>query len=485
MKELKIVRNLLDQLDKITYCHWKSNQHFDQALIGVDDLDILVDRKQADELLKILAKLHFKHFYTPAARTYIGIEDWLGFDEETGKIIHLHLHYNLVVGEKHLKGFLLPIEKDVLENRIYDEKHKVYMSSREDELLLLLLRLGMKVRKRDLRKKKIIEKNTQNEFDWLKKNAKKFEEYVDSKDFLTPRIKAQLLAIYQDGVSWNNLNKLKKYLYKDLACYSQGTKFHNTAKRHWREFSRIKFEILKKFFPSQFAFLRRRSSIGGLTIAFLGADGSGKSSSIEEIYGWLKKVVDVRKFYLGSGDGKSSILRAPLRFAKKNLDKTNKSKKADNHVDADLSKTTNSISPTRKLWVYTLSKERIKKLITMNRCRQYGYTVLTDRFPQDEFDGLCDGPRLRGQKGFIARKEAKVFRLAKMCAPDIAIKLIASPEVAQSRKPNEIDPVVNKSLTDRILKIKLSKKTTIVVINADRKKEEVLLDIKRAIWKGL
>ena len=171
-KELSIVRKLIDMMnDEISYVHWKSNQHFYDALSGIDDLDILIDRTQYNELMIILGSLGFKHFYIPEIRGYVGVEDYLGFDEETGSIIHLHLHSQLVIGEDFLKGFLVPIEHRLLSRRIWNEEYKVFFPNPSDELLLLILRMGMKNRKRDYIKSKNIDQKTKAEFEWLKENS--------------------------------------------------------------------------------------------------------------------------------------------------------------------------------------------------------------------------------------------------------------------------------------------------------------------------
>ncbi len=486
MEYLKIVRNLLDELNEnITYCHWKSNQHFSNALIGIDDLDILVDRTQKNELIKILSKLNFKHFYTPVPRTYVGIEDYLGFDEETGKIIHLHLHYQLVVGEKHLKGFHLPFEKIVLNNRRYNETYNAYLSSYSDELLLLILRLGMKNRKRDFFKKKRFDRSTYQEYVWLKDNCTDFANILSQYDFLTERIKELVIDIYNCKYSWSNMNKLKKYLYKDFAAYSLGNCSYNTILRHSHEFSRIVYELKKRYTDSNNTFLRRRSASGGVLISFLGSDGSGKSSSIKEINEWLKKVMDVRIFYLGSGDGKSSLLRLPLILIKKVLQKKKIINKTNNITNKNLEINEKKIGFVQKMWIYTLSKERIKKLKQAFRCKTRGYVVLTDRYPQDEFPGLCDGRRLYNFNGIAARKERECYRIARMCPPDVAIKLIVSPEEAIKRKPDEIDYEISKNLTERIKKITFNNNTKCVEVNSDKTQQDVILEIKKIIWNSL
>lgn len=485
---LSIVKKLLDKFNKegIYYCHWKSNQHFCDALTGVDDLDILIDRSQYGQIMSILQELHYKHFYTPTVRTYVGIEDFLGFDYEQGDIVHLHLHSQLVVGEKHLKGFNLPIEADILSHRRFDNEMGVYMSSFTDELLLLILRVGMKVRRRDILKSNTITGSTKAEFEWLKDNCQEFLNDLDDISWLTDRIKKTVIAIYDGKTTWSQLTKLKHYLYKDLSPYSRGSGLHNTFMRNYREVGRIVLEVRKRYLHTKYTLTRRRPATGGVTIAFLGSDGAGKSSAIAEIRKWLYSFMDVRFFYLGSGDGNSSLLRIPLKCALKIAQKMGIVRKSNNFNDSKLSEVKKEkLGMARRIWVYMLSAERIKKLRNANRCRLRGFIVLTDRYPQSEFLGLCDGPRLRNISGIAAKKEAECFRIAKLCPPDFVIKLIVPPEVAVERKPGEINVETSRNLTERVKKIKFSEHTRCVEIDSAQKQEEVWLDIKRAIWEGI
>ena len=139
----------------------------------------------------------------------------------------------------------------------------------------------------------------------------------------------------------------------------------------------------------------------------------------------------------------------------------------------------------KRLWAYTLSVERIKKLKSVYRCRQYGFIVLTDRYPQNEYAGLCDGRRLQNEEGLAARKEEKAFQIAKMCPPDLVIKLIVSPEVAMSRKPGEITYETAKNLTERVKALNFSNRTKLVEIDADQTRDKVLLDIQKEIWNSI
>ena len=114
-----------------------------------------------------------------------------------------------------------------------------------------------------------------------------------------------------------------------------------------------------------------------------------------------------------------------------------------------------------------------------------GFVVLTDRYPQSEFAGLCDGPKLNDKKGFISRKEKECFRVAKLCSPDLVVKMLVSPEKASERKPSEIDIITNKNLTERIKNIHFSPYTKSVLIDTDKSIEQVVLEVKRIVWEVL
>ena len=246
--ELMIVRKLIDLLNKeITYCHWKSNQHFQNALSGIDDLDILVDREQHNKIVKHITELGFKHFYTPELRTYVGIEDYLGFDSETGIIVHLHLHYMLMIGEKHLKGFRFPIEHYVLERRIWSEEYKVYFSNPEDELLLLIIRRGLKARKRDFIFNKFEQKMSE-EYTWLKKQCDSFENYIHTCKWLDKDLQELILDVYFHGFSPSRNMKIKHKIEFNYACLSKSGFIGNEFQRHVNELFRIKTEIIKRCF---------------------------------------------------------------------------------------------------------------------------------------------------------------------------------------------------------------------------------------------
>ena len=170
-----IVRELIARLHEadLAYCHWKSNEHLGAAVDGLTVLDVLVDRRRTADLAAYFATSGFKRFAPPPLRAYPAVEDYLGFDHDTGRLVHLHLHYQLTLGQRHLKGYRLPWEHNCFD-RILDHGHRVYVADPAIELLLLLVRAGLKQRARDcLRRWSYSSGNDhmsgfRREFEWLR-----------------------------------------------------------------------------------------------------------------------------------------------------------------------------------------------------------------------------------------------------------------------------------------------------------------------------
>jgi len=132
----------------IRYCHWKSNVRLEKSLQGRTDLDLLVDRKDTPAFRQLLHAHDVKPVLAAPGRDYPAVENHLGFDAATGRLFHLHVHYQLVLGEQFVKNYRLPLESHFLDSvRV---SHGVKIPSPELEIAVLCVRALLKYRARDL-----------------------------------------------------------------------------------------------------------------------------------------------------------------------------------------------------------------------------------------------------------------------------------------------------------------------------------------------
>ncbi len=136
--------------EEIRYCHWKSTSGLPAGLAGRTDLDLLVDRAHAAQFTAAVRDVGFKPFISHGSRRFIGVEDWLGHDPESGRLVHLHVYYRLVLGEDHVKNHVLPIEAAVLDDVVMRYGVKVPVPA--TELTILIIRALLKYRRTDAAK---------------------------------------------------------------------------------------------------------------------------------------------------------------------------------------------------------------------------------------------------------------------------------------------------------------------------------------------
>ncbi|HEY8190018.1 MAG TPA: hypothetical protein VIF12_04990, partial [Micavibrio sp.] len=156
--------------DQIRWCSWKSNEHLNAGLCGDTDLDLLFDPAQKADVLKALDDCGYIFFETPPHRRYPDILDAIALDPQSGKLLHAHCHFSMIVGEKYLKSYTLPWADMLLGHRYIQETIDgvaLYATDPVDEIILLILRESLKRRWRDyvFRKKSA---GADREFEWLK-----------------------------------------------------------------------------------------------------------------------------------------------------------------------------------------------------------------------------------------------------------------------------------------------------------------------------
>jgi hypothetical protein len=492
--KLRLIHNLLDVLHKqeISYCHWKSNEHLGASMAGDTDLDILFSENQKESTVSHLQSLGFKKFNSIKEKQYHDIEDFIGLDIVSGKVVHVHAHFRLTMGEVYLKGYQLNFEEKILSSRIFNEEFGIYTSSPAFELILLYFREALKLRTRELLKLQLFNRNEYGgnvmvEYHWLQARTTNKE------------IKAILQVLFQD---YKPIYELvtgefnRRELYKLSILIKEAFKPNRLYSPSEARFNRWYRETTVLISPKLARLLNRPilsqriNPNGGIIIAVVGADGSGKSTVIGNLEQTFKTKLDVFRIYFGRGDGRISWPRKLLNLAK-NAVFSEKKKPAGTE--------TKTSKPTRKeglladtfrcMEAMIVAHEKRRNLARMLTAKKKGMLVICDRFPQNQIMGYNDGPLLHYLKDSknpvfraLAKMEANVYAEAENNPPDTLFKLIADAAIVEARKPGETPMEMLKTKIAGIKQLDFSEKCKVVTVDASQPLDQVLATVKQGVW---
>lgn len=475
------------EANDIPYCHWKSNEHLEAGLVGRTDLDVLVDRRRAGVAQQTLADVGFKRLRNACFAGHPGMQDYLGFDEDMGALLHVHLHYQLVVGERRVKSYRLPIENHVFAMRRRDPATGVFITDSAMELFLLVVRYGLKFQRWDLLPwREFPGTEFDAEYEWLRERTDVEDVLSVARSTLDPSVASAIETVVQGAVTASSFQRLNKRLRATLAPYRRYC-WIEAAVRSLVRRSRLALSLFSNRFSLPRSF-RRSFATGGAVVVFLGSDGAGKSTNTESTTRWLSWKVDVLPVYFGSGDGPASLLRRPLVWVK--------SRRGGSRGGVGSGEGTEWVSGPfharvgKVLWALTLAREKRKKLLRARRARDRGLIVVADRYPQDQVAGFNDGPLLSAWteasdpvRRALARWESEPYRRASMLDPDLVIKLSVSPDVAVDRAPDMSREELQRRI-DTIESLEFDD-AEVVHVNANRPVEIVEAAVRRAVWECL
>ena len=488
---LSSIEKLLKTLDKcdILYCHWKSNEHLSEALNGDTDLDILFDPAQRTDLERVFSECGLKRFRAVPLMQYNAIEDYIGFDQETAKIWHVHTHYRMTLGEKHLKGYTItPWGSILLKDRMKGESG-VWVSDPSDEYVMLLCRIALKLRLRDTFR--TLGKDDKVEIAWLKERISPESVAAATDRLMGQKSKEEILKLYgSDLEKKSQFRNLQRILRKELRSFTAYGRLGSWFTRHYRELFWICGGVKRRLGLSNYSASRRVSPSGGIVVAILGCDGAGKSTTLSYIKKEFNKKLDVVSIYFGSGDGSSSLLRKPMKLVAKKIGGKGVGHAIEKEYAENkrVSKKSRLYSAAKLIWAITLAQEKKTKQRQMMKARNRGLLVLTDRYPQSIIPGAGDGPllnRYQKAKGLLKRMsdwEKKIYEGFSENPPDLAIKLMVPTEVAIARKPEmSVGEIENKKKI--VMDMEISEHTA--VIDTSRSFEITRGEVMSEIWKQI
>lgn len=487
---LQICKRLFDIWNKkIVYIHWKSNEHLEAGLNGLTDLDILINRTDRDSGLNILRSVGFIPFRSQFGSRYPDVEDWIGLDDITGKLVHVHLHFRLLTGHRGLKEYDLPWTELALSSRIKDQETGVYTMNPNLEILTLYTRIGLKATYIQQIKACANIKGLCNSFNGNLKNE---------------------IGYLSDRVDWSEVENFARQFYKDstspiMIIIQSGTNLTNTQFLALHKISRkvmrnkcrypiylLFFLRLYYFIATHLLFLLKQKcgfnlisrkvmdSQKGLTVAFVGQDGAGKSTLSKDIEKWLTWKIDVTRYYMGSGENYHPWQK-----------KLKKKLKESKNVICIFLKHILGLS------ILLSYSKRVKKITKWSqKYTEKGGIVLYDRFPQVQFNGINDGPKIRDYAkskinnpllckliNYFANKEEANLIAASNITPNVVFKLMLPLEESMKRKPHEDMIAVEKK--NKIVADLLFNGSEVYEIDAKQEIKQELLQVKHLIWKHI
>ena len=482
---LEICKNIFAEWNckDIKYCHWKSNEHLVAGLNGLTDLDVLLSKEHQEEGCAILAQMNCLKCKSQYGSRYPDVEDWIGMDGETGKLIHIHLHFNLVTGHKGMKEYSLPWTYDVLKTRMQEENTRVYISDPNWELITLYTRICLKASDKQVSQAKqntfCLSEDYQKEISYLKKridwNVIKqalFQYFsVDADNILS--------LMMEEKMDSHSFLTLREMVERAMKPYNRYGRSATIVRKHYY---RIILRLMSYLKRKDYNLILRKTPSGkkGMAIAFLGQDGSGKSAVTADLEKWLRWKMEAKRFYLGSGEHY-------MPWEKRMLIK----------LSGKRSFFIRKIKTCLQLMKYIrISKNVLKTILRARRYADNGGIALFDRYPQTIVYGINDGPKIRelyAQKVhntflrdiilLFAKIEEKNLKKAAMLSPDMVIKLLLPPEESIRRKPQENIEVVKRK--HQIIKMLMFDGSETYTIDATKEYDKELLEIKSIIWAHL
>jgi thymidylate kinase len=514
---LKTVYKLCKALDDlgINYCHWKSNAALDRSASGDNDLDLLVSRSDASLFISAMSKLGFKESLPTSSMQLPGIQHYYCYDVDADKFVHIHAHFQLIIGSDWTKNYHLPIERLFLQTATHESLFRV--PECELEFILFVIRMVLKFSILDifLNRRLALSTSAQRELEYLQSKISRARiHYILEKHliYIDLELFNNCVNSIQRGSSiWSRL-KARNRLQKKLVAYSRRSLISDSYLKLSRlVITRLRWRLFRQL-------SRKRLANGGAIVALVGGDGAGKSTAIEGLYAWLSENFDTRKVHMGKpprslttstlvsilkiGSFVNNLMNGDTLYHSSVNDKSNGRSGGDRDTDAasvinvDLTNLSTASSAVIKISGYLrlllnicTARDRYR---TYKRARRYasnGGFVICDRFPLSQVK-LMDQPT-NGIK-INTEKTTRIIRFLTLMAhkyqqglmlPELLIILKVAPDIAVKRKPDEDAAFVyvrSKEIWDLDWE-----QTCANVIDASQSREDVLSEIKSLMWSEI
>lgn len=434
---LELVSRLGESLhaEGVSYCHWKSNINLKESLNGEEDLDLFVSRGSLSRISFILARLGFQAARTKFGPETQGVTHYYGFDNSTGKLVHVHLFTIVLTGESFVKSHYFPFEKMLLEK--CDRMGELAVASKPAELVLFVLRMFIKYGSLpDMLRLVGKSAEIRQELKWLLSDIDITEPLSLLRKYC-PLVSEPLFLTCLNSIDKNHAFLRKVVLAwqvrRRLKAYSRYTRVERAG-----AYVHVLLAQLRRFLKGSVKGKTLQS--GGAVIAFIGPDATGKSTLVTEVDSWLGAVFATRTVHAGKPpsswfmwpiNGLLPLARKFMPALKHGQVRSSESKESQSGKQR--------VSALYSIRAVALAWDRRQLLARSRRAAVNGEIVICDRYPSEN-PGAMDSPRLRERPGsgirtaFHNRLVQLEWRFYKLIPPpDITIRLNVSIETAKQR----------------------------------------------------
>ena len=484
---LDLVRDLCKALEAkgITYCHWKSNAALARSALGDNDLDLLVDRASSERFREVLNELGFKEARLPPGQQLPGVLDYYGYDRESGKIVHVHAHYRLIVGHDLTKNCHLPIERPYLETAVQGELFRV--PTPEFEFIVYVIRMMLKHANWSpvLGRHDCLSKGERQELEYLHSRLN----YAELCRVLEEHLPYVDLGSFEDCVKvlrpdcphWVRIRAGRR-LQSCLQACMRRPQLIDTWLRLWRRGLGAIERRAFGYVPC------KRMTSGGVIVAIVGGDGAGKSTAVQGLWEWLSEEFAVVQAHMGKPPWSATtlVVRGILKIGR------SLGFYPFTRVPISYALESSALTFPGYPWLLREVCTARDRYLSYRRARRFadnGGVVIFDRFPLPQVHCM-DGPQAERMAGsqwgnrvarFLARLEKGYYR--PIVPPDVLILLRVDPETCVMRKRDEDAASVRARATE-MWKLDLQRLPA-HVIDAGKGKAEVLSELKALVWSQL
>jgi hypothetical protein len=455
----------------IGYCQWKGHWSGHRWASGRGDVDLLVDRESMVQFRSVLDQLGFKPATPSGERQIHGIESYVGHDPSVRRLLHLHVHFRLLLGDYWRTIYRLPLERAMLDAAIPGTPFKVPAPAYQ--YLVFVLRMALRQRGRPFFPPRALWlRGIQGQLDFLDGWSHR-EEIVSILERHLPSVDLHLFDRCRESLRLESDRVERAAVRREL---------HRRLRPHSRRppLPALIVATGEKLLPAPARRLLIQGGMwlkgGGTVVALVGGDGAGKSTCARALTAWLSAQFPTLWAHLGRPP------RSLLTLWVGGMLKTERALYRRLHRAEPVGST---VELLRHLCT---ARDRYRLYQRVCRFAAGGGIAVCERYPIPQnrlLAGPCIpdlvGPAPAGIARLLRDLEAAYYDA--ILPPDALFVLRLHPELAVLRKPDE--PADYVRTRGQVVWDTDWSQTKAQVIDASVSFPEVLAELKSRLWAVL